>query len=690
MTKKLLSLLLVGLMVLALAPMGAFAKAESRKVLPDTAAKFVPTKANDVATRDEIINDGSILNESFEAASFPTGWWTFDKDGDGVIWAPIANFAYEGDYCARSVSYLSGTSYNSDNWLMTPEFVPTAGTYLSFYAKSQDPSYPDDMQVLIAQKGSGAYNTAHTAVVESKWTTLLPLTTMAGTYTQYSYDLSAYADKTMTVAFRHVSSDMFYLCLDKVQVGNAEDAIMETSITVEPTTLTLEIGATSQLAATIAPTDATFQEVTWSSSDNSVVGVNAIGGVIGLAEGTATVTATSHSGLTATCTVTVSGGYEFSDDMIAYGVSATTWYGMDHYGYLTANQVDADSSFIIRAEYNALDGLVYGYRSGSTSGTYEFCSFDPANSYAATVIATVTDIPMWMAYGFDTGAMYACYWTDDGTNYTGVQICELDLTTGLAGDLVVDTYTATWEEDGESGQYYLMPMIATYVGDGYFVAYDYNYQSIVAYDTMSDAFNAFIIANNIADQVGSDVQTYVQKMYYNPVDGYLYWAGVFENLDLVVIDLSTGIMVPVGPTATDSQYDELTLLYAEYYYVTFVDGVTDEVISTQIVGKGDDAVAPDAPEHDGYTFDHWDGTMTGITEHTTITAVYTENAPAGLPGDVDCNGEVTMADVTILAMYLNGENPEITEQGMINADANQDGTVDIRDIAAIYAIISAS
>ena len=73
-----------------------------------------------------------------------------------------------------------------------------------------------------------------------------------------------------------------------------------------------------------------------------------------------------------------------------------------------------------------------------------------------------------------------------------------------------------------------------------------------------------------------------------------------------------------------------------------------------------------------------------------IYGVNGEVPPAGLPGDVDCNGEVTMADVTILAMYLNGENPEISEQGMINADANQDGTVDIRDIAAIYAIISAS
>ncbi|MBQ1893078.1 MAG: hypothetical protein II155_03120 [Clostridia bacterium] len=64
--------------------------------------------------------------------------------------------------------------------------------------------------------------------------------------------------------------------------------------------------------------------------------------------------------------------------------------------------------------------------------------------------------------------------------------------------------------------------------------------------------------------------------------------------------------------------------------------------------------------------------------------------PQNLLGDVDCNGVVTMADVSLLSMYLNGENPSISEQGMINADANEDGVVDIRDISAIYYIISHS
>ena len=69
--------------------------------------------------------------------------------------------------------------------------------------------------------------------------------------------------------------------------------------------------------------------------------------------------------------------------------------------------------------------------------------------------------------------------------------------------------------------------------------------------------------------------------------------------------------------------------------------------------------------------------------------VYDATAPLA-PGDVDCDSSVTMADVTMLAMYLNGEDPYIAERGMLAADANLDGFIDIRDIAAVYSIIAQS
>ncbi|MNJ79162.1 Bacterial Ig-like domain (group 2) [compost metagenome] len=54
----------------------------------------------------------------------------------------------------------------------------------------------------------------------------------------------------------------------------------------------MAVGATTNLAATVAPAGAT-QTVTWSSSDASKATVSASGVVTGVAVGTATITATS-------------------------------------------------------------------------------------------------------------------------------------------------------------------------------------------------------------------------------------------------------------------------------------------------------------------------------------------------------------------------------------------------------------
>ena len=61
-----------------------------------------------------------------------------------------------------------------------------------------------------------------------------------------------------------------------------------------------------------------------------------------------------------------------------------------------------------------------------------------------------------------------------------------------------------------------------------------------------------------------------------------------------------------------------------------------------------------------------------------------------LPGDVDGNGIVDMSDVSLLFSYLNGGNVTLSEQGLANADANGDGTVNVMDITAIFNIIANS
>ena len=79
-----------------------------------------------------------------------------------------------------------------------------------------------------------------------------------------------------------------------------------TGITLDRTTLTLNKGQAKILTPTITPSNATNQEVRWSSSNKSVAGVGSNGKVSAYAPGTTTITCTTRNGgLKATCKVTV-------------------------------------------------------------------------------------------------------------------------------------------------------------------------------------------------------------------------------------------------------------------------------------------------------------------------------------------------------------------------------------------------
>lgn len=77
-----------------------------------------------------------------------------------------------------------------------------------------------------------------------------------------------------------------------------------TSVTLDPTTLSLAVAANETLTATVLPADATNPTVAWSSSDEAIATVDDDGKVVGVAAGDATITATADN-KTATCAVTV-------------------------------------------------------------------------------------------------------------------------------------------------------------------------------------------------------------------------------------------------------------------------------------------------------------------------------------------------------------------------------------------------
>ena len=80
-----------------------------------------------------------------------------------------------------------------------------------------------------------------------------------------------------------------------------------TGVTLNKNTLELYTGKSETLIATVEPADATNQDVTWSSNDDTIATVDNNGKVTAVKEGTATITATATDGsnISATCTVKV-------------------------------------------------------------------------------------------------------------------------------------------------------------------------------------------------------------------------------------------------------------------------------------------------------------------------------------------------------------------------------------------------
>ena len=132
--------------------------------------------------------------------------------------------------------------------------------------------------------------------VTGAWGTDLPKGTAAGDY----------------YVWYQVEGDNNYNDVDpkfvKVTIADAGSTpvVLVTGVALDKGTMTLTVGGSSKLTATVDPADATNKAVTWTSSNPAVATVDADGKVTAVGVGTATITVTTaDGGFTATCVVTV-------------------------------------------------------------------------------------------------------------------------------------------------------------------------------------------------------------------------------------------------------------------------------------------------------------------------------------------------------------------------------------------------
>ncbi len=95
-----------------------------------------------------------------------------------------------------------------------------------------------------------------------------------------------------------------------IEIDDSQGAVLPLSLTLNPSTIFIDIGGTQQVTSTVLPSNATNKNVTWVSSNAASAMVNSSGIIKGVSAGTAVITATTANGnFTSTTAVTVTSAF---------------------------------------------------------------------------------------------------------------------------------------------------------------------------------------------------------------------------------------------------------------------------------------------------------------------------------------------------------------------------------------------
>ncbi len=165
---------------------------------------------------------------------------------------------------------------------------------------------------------------------------------------------------------------------------------------------------------------------------------------------------------------------------------------------------------------------------------------------------------------------------------------------------------------------------------------------------------------------------------------------VTATFELGVIKENTTLRLFMGDYAMNEAIQNVIVrITAKQYTVTFIDGLTDEVLAVEGAFEGESVEAPEAPVHEGYKFVGWSEDYTNIHSDLEVIAMYEEEIPEIVPvrGDANEDGIIDSSDATTVLRYV-AKLENLSEQAMANADANLDGMIDSADATTILRVVA--
>jgi uncharacterized repeat protein (TIGR02543 family) len=225
----------------------------------------------------------------------------------------------------------------------------------------------------------------------------------------------------------------------------SEKRVAITGVTISQSTMTLHEGTQGQLTATVAPADATNQNLTWTSSNSSKVTVDASGLVTAITAGTAIVTVTTVDGsYKASCIITSTTDPVYT---VTYDSNTATDGSVpeDSTSYLSGSAVTVmDKNTLVKTNYN----FTGWNTSENGSGTvYAVGSSLTITSSDVTLYAMWTPVPVYYKVNYHPNTATGGTAPEDSNDYISGAI----VTVMGRNTLVKTNYNFTGWNTSENG-----------------------------------------------------------------------------------------------------------------------------------------------------------------------------------------------------------------------------------------------
>ncbi len=215
-------------------------------------------------------------------------WTTFDGNGTATYGSGDVDFPGEGTafaYMAMNPQDCGWTSANgdtahngqrcgmsicpsdasqTDHWFISPQLE--LGTNSSF-----------SLWVLTAKAGSWG-NESYEVMVSTTDNNPSSFTSISGpvdvpeTWTQHTYDLSAYDNQTIYLAIHHIATDKFMFWIDELEINSQTSSCISPSITQQPNNVSVCEGDNATFTVVADGTNPIYQ---WRFNGNDISGANA-------------------------------------------------------------------------------------------------------------------------------------------------------------------------------------------------------------------------------------------------------------------------------------------------------------------------------------------------------------------------------------------------------------------------------